>query len=184
MSGSQPVLWPNSPYTPKIPRLLYLDEKANFAGILIGSILYGTPPERAPTYPPRRFILTTSPIRAIPGIVIVLFFKCMAALFNPVHLRGESIKWWLVSCATVMFSVATVLTAVNLDVQSISYIDNRKFSGIRSVAPPGPLGYQVFTDSTALVIVPNLMFLLNNWLADALLVSSLFFNLAFTQLGG
>ena len=39
-------------------------------------------------------------------------------------------------------------------------------------APPGPLGYQWLIHNSGLSIIPNLMFMLNNWLADGLLVSS------------
>ena len=127
--------------------------------------------------------MLTPSVRVIVGIIIVLFFQCMAALFNPVHRRGERVKWWLVSYTVVMCSVATVLTAMNLYVQSISYIDNRKFPGVGDSPPPGPLGYQVFSNSTPLVIIPNTMFVLNNWLADGLLVSSLF-DTVFTRPNG
>ena len=106
------------------------------------------------------------------GIVIVLFFQCMTALFNPVHRRGERIKWGLVCYTATMFSLTTVFTTSILDLQSISYIDNREFPGVDTTLPPGPLGYQWFLYSDVLTIVPNLMFLLNNWMADGLLVGS------------
>ena len=116
-------------------------------------------------YPTRSFIL---------GIVIVLFFRCMAALLNPVHRRREGIKWGLVSHTVVTFFVVTVLTGMQLDILSVCFIDNRKFPGVEGVLPPGPLGYQWLIYSRALGIGANLMFFLNNWLADALLVSSSF----------
>lgn len=40
------------------------------------------------------------------------------------------------------------------------------------MVPPGPLGYQSFIFSDVLTIVPDVMFLLNGCLADALLVGS------------
>ena len=98
----------------------------------------------------------------------------MTALFNPVYCRGERIKLGLVSYTAVMFSLATVQTALNLDIQSISYIDNRSFSGIKGLIEPGPLGYQAFISADVLNIVPDVVFVLSNWLADGLLVSSLF----------
>lgn len=76
-----------------------------------------------------------------------------------------------------MFSFVTVFTATNLDIQSISYIDNREFpgmDGVGSVLPPGPLGYQFFIYSKSISIGRSLMFLLSNWLADGLLVSPVF----------
>ena len=78
-----------------------------------------------------------------------------------------------------MFSLATVQTALNLDIESISYIDNRAFSGIEGLIIPGPVGYQVTIVGDALMIVSTAVLVLSNWLADGLLVSSLF-GIAFT----
>ena len=97
----------------------------------------------------------------------------MATLLSPVDRRRGGIKWGHVSYTVLMFSLATVYTATNLNVQSVSYIDNREFPGVEGVLPPGPLGYLWF-NSRVLCTVPNLMFLLNNWLADGLMVGSLF----------
>ena len=113
---------------------------------------------------------------------MVLFFQCMGALFNPIHRRRNGIKWGLVSYAVAMFVFVTVFTAMNDHIQSISYIDDREFPGVEGVFPPGPLGYQLFIYSDVISIIPNLMFLLNNWLADGLLVGPLF-DVAFARLG-
>ena len=48
MSDSQKKLQSINPNVPKNPHWLYSDEKANFAGILIGSVLYGT--QNIPTF--------------------------------------------------------------------------------------------------------------------------------------
>ena len=72
-----------------------------------------------------------------------------------------------------MFSVATVQTVVDTRFQSISYIDNREFPGIVGEVSPGPIGYRVFAVKEALSILSTLMFFLNAWLADGLLVSPL-----------
>lgn len=103
----------------------------------------------------------------------------MAALFNPAHYTKEGIRRGLVLYTAVMFSVVTVLTAMNLNRQSISYIDNREFPGIKGVAPPGPYGYQILVFSDAFNIVISVMFLLNGLLADGLLVGS-WFGVTFT----
>ena len=105
------------------------------------------------------------------GIVIVLFFQCMEALLNPPDRENRGMKWGLVAHTTAMFSFVTIYTAMTLNIQSISYIDNREFPGVGEVLPPGPLGYQFSIYSKAISIVPNVSFLLNNWLADGLLVS-------------
>ena len=103
----------------------------------------------------------------------MLFFKCMVALSNPVHRKGERIKWGLISYTVVMFSITTIQTAVNLHVLSISYIDNRDFPGTKDVLSPGPYGYRLSIAPEALFVMPIVLFFLNNWLADGLLVSSL-----------
>ena len=81
-----------------------------------------------------------------------------------------------------MFSFATVLTGMQLDIQSISFIDNRRFPGAGVLVPPGPLGYQAVTWSGPLILSPSFVFVLSNWLADGLLVSSLF-DVEFAGLG-
>ena len=97
----------------------------------------------------------------------------MAALFNPACRRGEGIKWGLTCYTVVMFLVATVVTGMGFDLQSNSYINNRKFPGVGNVLPPGPLGYQSFIFSDEFTTASNFMFFLNGWLADGLLVGPL-----------
>jgi len=93
----------------------------------------------------------------------------MAALLNPANRKRGGIKWGFVAYTGAMFSFATVLTGMQLDIRSISFIDNREFPG-NDVAPPGPLGYQSYIWSGVLTLIPDLMFIMNNWLADAFLV--------------
>ena len=97
----------------------------------------------------------------------MLFFQCMATLFDPIHYKREGIRWGVVSYTVIMFSFATVFTATNLNIQSISHIDNREYTS-------GPLLYQVSVSQNVLNITPTFMFLLNNWLADGFLVGSWF----------
>ena len=61
---------------------------------------------------------------------------------------------------------------MGLNLQSISHIDNREFPGDK-LFRPGPLGYKESIYSNAISVIPNLAFLLNQWLADGLLVSSI-----------
>ena len=114
--------------------------------------------------------VTTLSVRIDLGTLIVLFFQCMAALFNPVNRRGVGVKWGLVSYTVIMFSFGTVLTGMALNLESISHIDNREFPGVKGEFVPGPIGYQLSIWSGVLVIPPRLMFLFNNWLSDGLLV--------------
>jgi len=73
-----------------------------------------------------------------------------------------------------MFSSATVLTAMNLQVQSISYIDNREYPGVKGPTDPGPYRYLLFIYYRAINVIPNIAYLLKSWLADGFLVSSSF----------
>ena len=117
---------------------------------------------------------------AIPGIVIVLFFQCVATLLDPANRSKEGIKrWGLIAYTVVMFSFVTVYTAMSSDILSISFIDNRQFPGVGDTLPPGPIGYEYSIYSKAISLIPNIMFLFNNWLADGLLAS--FFYKSFTQ---
>ena len=95
----------------------------------------------------------------------------MGAPFNPANRTKGGIRWGLVAHTVAMFSFVTISTAMNLDIQSFSYIDNREFPGNGGM-PPGPLGYQFLIHSKATSVVPSIMFILNQWLADGLLVSS------------
>lgn len=170
MSGSQEKWRSDNTYAPKISHSTYHYEKAGFAGAFICSILYGMPETPLPTHPSIR---AHSICSAIPGIIVMLFFKCMVALSNPVHRKGERIKWGLISYTVIMFSITTIQTAVNLHVLFISYIDNRDFPGTEGVLSPGPYGYRSSIAPEALFVMPIVLFFLNNWLADGLLVSSL-----------
>lgn len=104
----------------------------------------------------------------VQGIVVILFFRSISALLNPPDRARGNTKWALVAHAVAMFLIVTIYTALTLNLQSISYIDNRGFPGDADTLPHGPIGYQ-FLDSTD--FVPNVMLLLNIWLADGLLVS-------------
>ena len=105
----------------------------------------------------------------ILGIVTVLFFRCMSALLNGSNKR---IQWPLVAHTVAMFSFVTVYTAMYLNIQSICFIDNREYPGTDGGLPPGPVGYQHLIYNKAISFVPHIMFMLNTWLADGLLVSS------------
>jgi hypothetical protein len=116
-------------------------------------------------------VLTWDLYSVILGVIIVLFFQCMSALFDPVNRTMQGIRWGFVIYTAVMFSIVTTFVAMNLNIQSISYVDNRAFPG-SDAAPPGPFGYQFTLYPKPISFIPNFMFLLNNWLADGLLVGS------------
>ena len=100
----------------------------------------------------------------------------MSVLLSSAYRTRRGARWGLVAYTAISFSFVTIFTAANLDIQSISYIDNREFPGTDQ-QPPGPLGYQYLIYSAPLSIVGNLMFVLNNWLADGLLASSAYYSI-------
>lgn len=69
-----------------------------------------------------------------------------------------------------MFTFVTIFTATSIQFHSAAYINNREFSGTDEAPYPGPVGYQVVVIN-AISLISNIMFYLNNWLADGLLVS-------------
>ena len=161
-SSNQP--WSNGPNAPQIPYILYTLEKQYFAGDIIAAVFYGKcPPIRINPFV--RLILL--------GIATALFFQCMSALLYPVRRTAKSIKWGLVVHTAAMFSFLTIGLAMNRNTLSASYIDDREFPG-GDTALPGPLGYLnfAFSDQKVTNSVAFLMFPLNQWLADGLLVSS------------
>ena len=162
--------WSDNPNAPKIPHHAYTTEKALLAGGFISSIFYGTP-RIPPAYDPSIGALTL--LEILLGMLVVLFFKCMAALLNPVHRKMEGIQWGLVSYTVATFSFATVGTAISLNIQSLAFIDNREFTGLNGTSL-GPLAYRLAIHLTVLDAIPNLMFFFNNLLADGLLVGFLF----------
>ena len=94
----------------------------------------------------------------------------MNTLLNPVDPTKRGIKRGLVAHTMVIFTSTTVYTALNLDLQSISSIDNRGFPG-DGVLFHGPLGYQFFINSGPITIVPDILIFVNGWLANGLWVS-------------
>ena len=101
----------------------------------------------------------------------MVFFRCMTGLFDPELNRGKRVKWGLVSYTVVMFSILTVITAMNFNLFYITFIDNRQFPGIVDSIAPGPLGYNAYIAPMAISFLPDAMTVFNNWLADGLLVS-------------
>ena len=162
MADPSEAPWSNDPNAPQIPSLLYLIEKEYFAGILIGAISYGTL-----THPS---ILTVRG-RHIPlGIVVALFFQCMGALLSPVNTISRGIRWVFVVHTVALFLFLTIPVGIDLDYLAVEYINNREFPG-NDELPPGPAGYDDIISATETTTVFNVMFHLNQWLADGLLVS-------------
>ena len=93
----------------------------------------------------------------------------MGALVSPTNCKHKvgGIRWGLVALTTAIFLFSTTALAVNLNALSYDYIDHRKYPDL---ILPGSLGYGV-SPRTISTILPS-MILLNQWLTDGLLVSS------------
>ena len=165
MTNSTKKTWSDDPYAPRISHKLYTDEKENFVGMFIGAMFYGMQTLALSI----RSHLVCSIHRS--GVVIVLFFQCIRALLNRGRRTSTGIKWGLVAHTVAMFFFLTLSTAGGLHIQSISYIDNRQFDPGVNGGMPGPLGYQSLIYPSAINVISNAMFPLNQWLADGLLVS-------------
>lgn len=135
--------WSDNPNAPQIPYILYFAEKTLVVGNAISAVLY--------------------------GIVVVLFFKCMGALFNSFNRTKGDIKWVLVAHTMAMFLCATINTAPGFELLSVAYIENREFPGNDELGP-GPYEYQVLIYSDPASIATNITFYLGQWLADGLLL--------------
>lgn len=87
----------------------------------------------------------------------------MIALLWPSNRRRRNPM--LAAYAFVLFGLGTVFMAMNIRISQLGFIDNREY-------PDGPEAYQ---DSLfgSLAVTPNTVFIIANWLADALLVSRL-----------
>jgi hypothetical protein len=163
MSNSAEQPWSEGPNSPQIPSWLYLAEKEAFAGLLIGTILYGTL-THASAYP---FSLLVSLI--FLGIAVALFFQCLGVLLGSANPIGRATKWALVVHTAAMFLFLTTTFGVDICYEFICYINNREFPGSDEY-PPGPIGYDYTLDAKVATTVLYVMFPLNQWLADGLLV--------------
>ena len=100
------------------------------------------------------------------GIVIVLFIQSLGALLHPTKGR---IKWGLVVHAAAMFSSLTISITVILNQLSISFVDRRNAIFILDSSGKSP-PFQVLSSTPTTNLISGLMFPLNQWLADGLLV--------------
>ena len=103
------------------------------------------------------------------GIAVALFFQCMGVLTSPTNPIRRGVKWALIAHTVAMFSFLTIPYGIALSNESTMYIDDREFPGSYEY-PPGPIGYLDILSSGPTIIVFNIMFPLNQWLADGLLV--------------
>jgi hypothetical protein len=93
----------------------------------------------------------------------------MATLLSPANPIKKGIRRALVAHTIALFLFLTISFGIDFNYLSIEYINNREFPGNDEFAP-GPMGYDDLLDSGTITTVFNVMFPLNQWLADGLLV--------------
>ena len=144
--------------------MVYLGEKEAFAGDLIGAVSYGTL-----IHTP---VCSCSPClfdSSFLGIVVALFFQCMAVLLSPANPIGRITRWALVVHTVALFLFLTIPIGIGINYSFVERIDNREYPGDDEF-PPGPNGYDDLLAFKATTVVSVAMFPLNQWLADGLLV--------------
>ena len=163
-SGEQP--WSDNPNAPQIPPWLHSAERDTLTGHFLGSILWYADPR----VPPSVFAMLIPPV--ILGVVVILFFQCMGAFLDPVNKIRRSVKWALVVHTVALFLFLTLPVAADIWIPSTEFVDHRNFPGTggQSLGPTGPIGYDQVIGETAINPALNVMFPLNQWLSDALLV--------------
>ena len=115
--------------------------------------------------------MLTVHVRSILGIAVPLFFQCISVLLNPTNSFRGSVKWAFVIHTVALFSFLTIPVGIDLNRLFITYINDREFPG-NNVYPPGPIRYDLTPDIKSTNTVYTVMFPLNQWLADGLLVGS------------
>ena len=106
---------------------------------------------------------------AFLGIVVALFFQCTGVLLNPANPIRRDIKWALVVHTVALFLFLTIPCCLELYFYLTTYIDTGEFPGNDKFFP-GPLRYGLVINSKAFITTFDVMFPLNQWLADGLLV--------------
>jgi hypothetical protein len=80
--------------------------------------------------------------------------------------RGKSRRLLLALYTFMLFGFGTIFTGMNINSSKVAFIDNRNFPG-------GPEAYVLSIYSSPIQLTPNIVFILANWMADALLVRSM-----------
>ena len=177
MSDARGQLWSDNPYAPKITHHLYVQEKAFLAATqFISPILYGASMAFSP------MPMLTLSAWFVLGLPVILFFRCMAALFNPVRRRGTVSNAESYPTPWSCSRSCTAVTGIQFDIHSLCYVDNREFPNVGDMLPPGPLGCHSFVSSDTPTVVDAILFL-KGWLTDGLLVSFFLFRAVFTHPG-
>jgi hypothetical protein len=101
----------------------------------------------------------------------------MATLLSPANPIKKGIRRALVAHTIALFLFLTISFGIDFNYLSIEYINNREFPGYNEF-PPGPAGYDDLLSLKATTTVFDIMFPLNQWLADGLLVSPILNSIA------
>lgn len=93
----------------------------------------------------------------------------MSVLLDPANRTRKGTQRLIVH-TVAMFSLFTIDVAMSLGNHLVSYIGNREFPGADGERPLGPYGYEILRYTNALNVVPDVMPLSNQWLANGILI--------------
>lgn len=100
-----------------------------------------------------------------------MFFQCLGATFSSTNRARVGTNWDLLSYCIAMFSFVTMYIAMDLNLHPFFTLTPEN-SLETTKHPRAAFGYQWPIHSSELFIVPDFVFMLDNWLVDGPLVSS------------
>jgi hypothetical protein len=103
------------------------------------------------------------------GVVVTLFFMCFSVLYRQTATRVRSrqrIILWVYIC--VVFILNTLFIAANSQFTQLAFIDDRNYPG-------GPAQFENDMWSIPIDEVNNVVFVLQNWMNDGMIVSVVFY---------
>jgi hypothetical protein len=110
------------------------------------------------------------------GVVVTLFCMCFSVLYRQAATRERSrqrIILWVYIC--IVFILNTLFIAANSKFTELAFIDDRNYPG-------GPAQFENDMWSIPIDEVNNVVFVLQNWMNDGMIVSVVFNPLASTRL--
>ena len=100
------------------------------------------------------------------GAQLVLFCLCFRLLYNQLSHNNSRSTLSILLFLCVAFILGTLFMASIADFAQLSFIDNRNFPG-------GPEAFESEMNTNPIELMGNVVFTLQNWLCDGLLVSAL-----------
>lgn len=99
------------------------------------------------------------------GIHAAVFAQCLYHIWPRSVKRGTKNNWFLITFIWILFVMGTINFACNTRMTQLMFIDNRAFPG-------GPMAWFMTNYGNGVNTAGNAGYIIANFLADALLVSS------------